>query len=92
MQKNSALCEKSALFFIDKYEYCRYFTTTGSYLGTSVFITVQPIKYATAQMQNTIMQPAGFPGILLYIILALIMPVKGPEDPKDKFEDAEVVK
>lgn len=35
---------------------------------------------------------AGFPGILLYIILALIMPVKGPEDPKDKFEDAEVVK
>lgn len=35
---------------------------------------------------------AGFPGILLYIILALIMPVKGPEDPKDKFEEAEVVK
>ena len=35
---------------------------------------------------------AAFPGILLYIILALIMPVKGPEDPKDTFEDAEVVK
>ena len=35
---------------------------------------------------------AAFPGILLYIILALIRPVKGPEDPKDKFEEAEVVK
>lgn len=35
---------------------------------------------------------AGFPGILLYIIMWLIMPEKGPEDPKDKFEEAEVVK
>lgn len=35
---------------------------------------------------------AGFPGILLYIIMVLIIPVGGPEDPKDKFEDAEVVK
>lgn len=35
---------------------------------------------------------AGFPGILLYIIMALIIPVKGPEDPKDRFEEAEVVK
>lgn len=35
---------------------------------------------------------AAFPGILLYIILALIMPVKGPEDPKDNIEEAEVVK
>lgn len=35
---------------------------------------------------------AGFPGILLYIIMALIIPMKGPEDPRDKFEDAEVVK
>ena len=35
---------------------------------------------------------AGFPGILLYIIMVLIIPEKGPEDPKDKFEEAEVVK
>ena len=35
---------------------------------------------------------ASFPGILLYIIMLLIMPEKGPEDSKDKFEDAEVVK
>ena len=30
----------------------------------------------------------GFPGVLLYIILLLIMP---PASPNDRFEDAEVV-
>ena len=32
---------------------------------------------------------AGFPGLLLYIIMLLLMP---QADPNDRFEDAEVVK
>ena len=38
---------------------------------------------------------AGFPGLLLYILMVLIIPEKGPQDPRDpkeKFEEAEVVK
>ena len=33
---------------------------------------------------------AGFPGLLLYILMALMMP--GPESKDDRFDDAEVVK
>ena len=34
---------------------------------------------------------AGFPGILLYIIMLLLMPEQGPKD-NDNIEEAEVVK
>ena len=38
-----------------------YFTTTGLYFGTSNFITLQPIRYATAHTQKIIIYPAGLP-------------------------------
>lgn len=49
-----------------------YFTTTGSYFGTKVFITLQPMRYATAQMQKIIMYPASLP----------VKPMKANASPK----------
>ena len=63
----------------------------GVLAGIAEYFDVDPTLVRVCYAALSVLS-AGFPGILLYIILALIMPMKGPEDPKDKFEDAEVVK
>lgn len=59
--------------------------------GIAEYFDVDPTLVRVCYAALSVLS-AGFPGILLYIILVLIMPMKGPEDPKDKFEEAEVVK
>ena len=59
--------------------------------GIAEYFEIDPTLVRVAYAALSVLS-AGFPGILLYIIMALIMPMKGPEDPKDKFEEAEVVK
>lgn len=59
--------------------------------GIAEYFDVDPTLVRVCYAALSVLS-AGFPGILLYIILVLIMPMKGPEDPKDNFEDAEVVK
>lgn len=59
--------------------------------GIAEYFDVDPTLVRVCYAALSVLS-AGFPGILLYIILVLIMPMKGPEDSKDNFEDAEVVK
>lgn len=46
-----------------------FYSLIGLYLGTNDFITLHPIKYATAQIQKIIKYPAGFPSNPINCIL-----------------------
>ena len=63
----------------------------GVLAGIAEYFEIDPTLVRVCYAALSVLS-AGFPGILLYIIMVLIIPEKGPEDPKDKFEEAEVVK
>ena len=59
--------------------------------GIAEYFEVDPtlirVAYATLSIFTT-----GFPGLLLYLILMLIMPAAGGNDGQNNIQDAEVVK
>ena len=59
--------------------------------GIAEYFEVDPtlirVVYATLSIFTT-----GFPGLLLYLILMLIMPAAGGNDGQNNIQDAEVVK
>ncbi len=60
----------------------------GVLAGIAEYFSIDPTVVRLAYLALSIFS-AGFPGLLLYILMALLMPE--PESKDDRFDDAEVV-